>query len=118
MKCTAVTKGGASCRAHAVSGKLVCVLHQAGAAQRLGAAGGRRRAVKPPIKLKNFGAPKSVAQVALVLAHTIAEVRSGKIDAKNPASVIARLSSVLCRALETSDLERRITALEERSGKR
>jgi len=82
-----------------------------GKAAELGSKGGRRRAAHSPDGLKEFSAPKSAADLRDLLAQSIIEIRTGKLDPKL-ANSISYLGSGFLRALEVSELERRLDALE------
>jgi hypothetical protein len=66
-----------------------------------------------PGHLKEFAAPKSAADLSALLAESIVETRSGKLDPKL-ANSIAYLGTSFLRAIEVSDLEARLRSLEER----
>lgn len=110
MKCRAKNKGGKGCGAPAVGGTNRCVMHSGRAAE-LGSKGGRRRSVYSPDGLKEFSAPKSAADLRDLLAQSIIEIRTGKLDPKL-ANSISYLGAGFLRATEVSDLETRLLALE------
>jgi hypothetical protein len=112
MKCRAKNKAGKPCRAPAVGSTNYCVMHSGRAAE-LGSKGGRRRAAYSPDGLKEFSAPKSAADLRDLLAQSIIEIRIGKLDPKL-ANSISYLGSGFLRAIEVSDLESRVAALEGR----
>jgi hypothetical protein len=62
-------------------------------------------------KLKDFGAPKTAADVRELLAESMIEIRHGKLDPR-VANALGYLSASYLRALEVSDLEARLNALE------
>ena len=114
MQCQKKKQDGVRCGACALSGKKYCTLHsELGKAAELGSKGGRRRAVYSPEGLKEFSAPKSAADLRDLLAQSIIEIRSGKLDPKL-ANSISYLGSGFLRAVEVSDLESRLAALEGR----
>jgi hypothetical protein len=49
-------------------------------ATELGSKGGRRRAVYRPGDLREFGAPKTAADLRDLLADSIVEIRAGKLE--------------------------------------
>ena len=114
MKCTKKKKDGTKCKALALTGKDCCVYHSGKAAE-LGRRGGRRRAIYNPDGLKQFAAPATAADLRDLLAQSIVEIRSGKLDPKL-ANSISYLGTGFLRALEVSDLEARLAALEARTG--
>jgi hypothetical protein len=112
MQCQKKKRDGAQCRARARSGHKYCALHaEPGKAAELGSKGGRRRAVYSPDALKEFTAPRSAADLRDLLAQSIIEIRTGKLDPKL-ANSISYLGAGFLRALEVSDLEARLLALE------
>jgi len=82
-----------------------------GRAAELGSKGGRRRAIYSPDGLKDFAPPKTAADLRDLIAQSIIEIRTGKLDPKL-ANSISYLGSGFLRALEVSDLDSRLRALE------
>jgi hypothetical protein len=80
-------------------------------AAELGRKGGRRRAAFKLDELKEFEAPRSAAELRDLLAQSIIEIRTGRLDPKL-ANSISYLGAGFLRALEVSDLEARVVALE------
>jgi hypothetical protein len=114
VQCKKKKRDGVRCRASALFGKRFCALHsELGKAAELGSKGGRRRTVYSPDGLKEFPAPKSAADLRDLLAQSIVEIRTGKLDPKL-ANSISYLGSGFLRAIEVSDLESRLAALEGR----
>src|SRR5207237_5172419 len=111
MQCQKKKRDRKRCGAPALARKNYCALHaEPGRAALLGSKGGRRRTVYSPDGLKEFPAPKSAADLRDLLAHSIVEIRSGKLDPKL-ANSISYLGAGFLRALEISDLEKRLEAL-------
>ena len=81
VKCGGKNEVGKPCGAPAAGGTNRCVMHSGRAAE-LGSRGGRRRAVYNPESLKEFAAPKSAADLRDLLAQSIVEIRTGKLDPK------------------------------------
>jgi hypothetical protein len=67
--------------------------------------------VYSPDGLKDFAAPKTAADLRDLLAQSIVEIRAGKLDPKL-ANSISYLGTGFLRALEISEIEPRIEALE------
>ena len=109
MKCRAKNKAGGPCAAPAVGDTNRCVMHS-GRAAALGSKGGRRRTVYGPT-LKEFEPPKTAAELRDILAQSIIEIRNRKLDPKL-ANSISYLGTGFLRALEVSDLEAWLFALE------
>jgi Family of unknown function (DUF5763) len=114
-RCAATNKDGSACQAPPTASGY-CFTHdparaaQRAAARRAGGGRSRKAAVLPP------DAPdlplRTVADVMEVLAVTINQTRKGVVDTR-VANAIGYLSSVLLRAIEGGEMERRIQALEE-----
>jgi hypothetical protein len=116
VQCQKRKRDGVRCRANALSSQKYCSLHsELGKAAELGSKGGRRRTVYSPDGLKEFSAPKSAADLRDLLAQSIIEIRTGKLDPKL-ANSISYLGSGFLRSIEVSDLESRLAALERRRG--
>jgi len=113
MKCHALNKAGKSCGAPAAEGTDRCVMHSGRAAE-LGSKGGRRRVINSPDGLKDFAPPRTAADLRDLIAQSIIEIRTGKLDPKM-ANSISYLGTGFLRALEVSDLETRLRALEART---
>lgn len=110
--CQKKKQDGSQCRAHTMTGKKYCSLHsEPGKASELGRKGGRRSAVYSHDSLPQFPPPKSAADLRDLLAQSIVEIRSGKLDPKL-ANSISYLGAGFLRALELADLERRLADLE------
>jgi hypothetical protein len=98
-------------------GKDRCVMHYSDNAVRFGSRGGRRRAVFNPGGLPEFSPPQTPRDMLMLLAQTIVEVRSAKIDHRT-ANSIAYLGASFLRAIEVADLDARVRVLEgKREGK-
>jgi hypothetical protein len=112
-RCTAVTSGGQPCKANPVHGKRFCLFHTPGRAAECGQVGGRRRAVYNPDNLERFESPKSAGELLRLLATTIVEVRSGRMDPR-VANTVAYLGASFLSAMEKVELESRLQALEQK----
>src|ERR1700730_4893533 len=112
MQCKRKKRDGQRCGAPALTGKAYCALHaELGRAAVLGSKGGRRRAAYSLDDLKEFAAPKTAADLRDLLAESIVEIRSGKLDPKI-ANALGYLGASYLRALEVSDVQHRLDALE------
>jgi hypothetical protein len=119
MRCQKKKHDGKQCRAGALTENKFCALHaEPGAAAALGRKGGRRRAVlndpEPDTSLA-IELPKTAEGVRDLLAEAITQIRRRKLDVK-AGNGMAYLAASLLRAIELSDLESRLRALEERNG--
>ena len=113
MQCEHKKRDGKRCGARALIGQKRCAIHsQPGRAAELGSRGGRRRAVYSATgDLKHFKAPKTAADLCDLLAESIVEIRSGRLDPKI-ANALGYLGTSYLRALEVSDIEKRLEDLE------
>jgi hypothetical protein len=84
---------------------------QPGRAAELGSKGGRRRAICNPGELREFETPKTAADLRELLAESIIEIRAGKLDPR-VANALGYLGASYLRALEVSEVEARLDALE------
>lgn len=84
---------------------------QPGRAAELGSRGGRRRATYRSVDLREFAAPKTAADLRELMAESIIEIRAGKLDPRI-ANALGYLGASFLRALEVSDIEKRLDALE------
>jgi len=111
-RCKAKTKSGKACRAAATSGGL-CFFHaNPDKAAELGRIGGRKNAhtrVEPAGTLPSLDTAIAVRNT---VARLIDDLYSRKLHPK-VASGLSSLLSLQLRALETSDLERRLAKVEK-----
>ena len=115
-RCKAIAKSGKPCRAAATEGGL-CFFHanpnKASELGRIGGRGNRRGAgenVDPLPALDNATAVRDT------VARLIADVYGGKIHPRIAAG-LAPLLNIQLRAIETTDLERRVAQLEKAMAK-
>jgi hypothetical protein len=112
MQCKHEKRDGKRCGAPALTGQARCAMHtEPGRAAELGSRGGRRRATYGSAELREFAAPKTAADLRDLLAESIIEIRAGKLDPR-VANALGYLGASYLRALEVSDLENRLDALE------
>jgi hypothetical protein len=119
-QCSAKKENGKRCGAWAVTGKMRCALHlDPGLAAKMGAKHGRKTlpTVDPHEPTtgseKAADLPKTANQVRDVLAETIVGIRGRKVDTRT-ANALAYVATSLLRAIEVSELEERLQALESR----
>lgn len=113
--CKATTNAGKPCPAPAVENCL-CFFHADPArAAELGRKGGRRNRRTYESDMKEVAAPQNAADVTAILADAMAEIRAGKMDPKL-GTTLGYLGTSLLKAIEMSDLEQRLTALESANG--
>jgi hypothetical protein len=111
-RCIAKARSGEQCKSAPVRGKKKCLFHTGDNASQLGSKGGHRRAIYSPDGLTAFDPPKNAADLRDLLAVSIVEIRSGKLDPKL-ANSISYLGMGFLKAVEISDLEARLAALEK-----
>jgi hypothetical protein len=120
-RCKHKKKNGTPCPNAARSGKTACWVHdpELAAARAEGRRRGGVNRSKPPATLA-ADAPDlpltTVTDVAAALAVTMNQVRTGKVTVQ-VGNCLGVLAGVLLKALEGSDLERRIAALEDAGAK-
>lgn len=109
--CKGTTKGGESCRAAATAGGL-CFFHANPAkAAELGRIGGRRNRHAANESFDPLPDLNTAAAVRETVARLIADVYAGKMNPKTAAG-LAPLLNLQLRAIETTDLERRLAEVE------
>ena len=114
-QCKAVKVNGERCKARPYKDGL-CLFHADPArAAELGRKGGARRRRVYESDTKEIAAPQNAADVKAILADVMAEIRAGKMDPKL-GTVLGYLGTSLLKAIETSDLESRLSALENPGG--
>jgi hypothetical protein len=110
--CEAFTKSGIPCKAPAISGSRFCFFHSdPERARRLGRDGGRKNRrlptnVEVPEHLDLSGVPK-------VLEQTLRALVSGEIDSRT-AVAVTTVCGALQRSMPLSELQDRLTALEQK----
>ena len=113
--CEKIKSDGQRCRAMAIASSQYCFFHDPSAAKAREAAqrqGGQANgsvvlpADAPDVPLH------SGKDVSAFLAETINQVRKGRVSPKI-ASTVGYLSSLLMKALETSDIEKRLARIEQ-----
>jgi len=112
-KCRADTKNGNPCRAPATNSGY-CNLHSdRGRAAELGRLGGLSNRHSPSrVDNQPLEIPQSGADLRLLLAEAIAEVRAGRLDPKI-GTAIAYIANPLLKAIELEDIEIKLKDLLE-----
>ena len=111
-RCAYVHGSGKACGGFAIAGSAYCFAHDPGSAEQRDAA--RRRggqAGRGTTVPESDVAVRSLADVVILVETTINDVRSGRVDVKI-ANAVGVLANVAIRAIERSDLEARLAALE------
>lgn len=111
-RCIAKARSGERCKSAPLHGKKKCGFHTGNTAAELGARGGRRRAIFNPDNLEPFTPPKNAEELLKLLATTICEIRSGRLEPRTANSVVYA-SAGFINALEIADLDTRLKALEK-----
>lgn len=112
-RCKGLAKNGKPCRAAATEGGL-CFFHaNPNKASELGRIGGRRNRHVSGESSKPLPTLDNAIAVRDTVARLIDDVYSGKVHPRIAAG-LAPLLNLQLRALETTDLERRLTILEKR----
>ena len=115
-RCQGRTKSRKPCRAAATEGGL-CYFHaNPNKASELGRIGGRKNRRVPADAVTSLPTLDSALAVRDAAAQVIADVYAGKLNPRI-ASSLSPLLSLQLRAIETSELERRLAALEKRFAK-
>jgi hypothetical protein len=115
-KCKGHKKDGNACGAPAMPGQEHCFFHAPGreqeraAARSRGGQASRRKAAVLPADAEDVPLT-TVVDVVKLLGQTVNETRKGQLDVK-VANALGYLLSVALRALQDSDLEKRIANLE------
>ncbi len=121
-RCRRVKPDGSRCQARPRPGRRYCVFHDPELAEQR-AEGRKRGGVNRSLPAATLPPDtpdlplKSVADVAAALAATINQIRTGKL-AVNVGNCLGVLAGVLLKAIEGSELEQRIAALERKGVKR
>lgn len=111
-RCSARNRNGKRCGAWAVTQGEKCALHlDPERAARMGSKHGRRAALRPQSDTVPMEKPKTAGDVRDALANTLVQVCSGQMDTRT-ANAMAYVATSLLRAIEVSDFESRLEALE------
>jgi hypothetical protein len=108
--CGAKTKTGDRCKAAAVENGL-CAFHaDPKRAAQLGRLGGQKNR-RQRTGARHTRPPQTAKEIKEILAETMVGVQSGQLNPKI-GSVIAYMGSALLKAIETTEMEERLQALE------
>ena len=113
-QCSSKNRQGKRCRAWAVAGRDKCHLHsEPGKAAQLGMKGGHRRKLLPAAEPGTLTPPETAVDVRILLAKSIVDVLTGKLDPRL-ANAAGYLGTAFLRALEVSDIERRLAEITQK----
>lgn len=110
-RCEAMTKAGNRCKAIAVEHGLCAFHSDPTRAARLGRKGGRKNRRKVSYRVKQFSPPRTAKEIKEILSTTMADIQNGRTEPKI-GSVLAYVGAALLKAIETTELEERVDALE------
>lgn len=111
--CRAKTKAGEPCKAPAAEGGLCAFHSDPKRAAQLGKLGGcKNRRYVGAVEVVPVRPPQTANEVKDLLANTLAGVYGGRLEPRI-GSVVAYVSAALLKAVETTDLEQRVNALEQ-----
>ena len=111
-RCSAKNRNGKRCGAWSAVGRDKCALHlDPGLAARMGSKHGQRKAHPTHSDAVFIEPPKTAGAVRDALANTMAQVHARRMDPRT-ANTLAYLAMSLLRAIEVSDIEQRLGALE------
>ena len=111
-RCSAKNRNGQRCGAWSAAGRDKCALHlDPGLAARMGSKHGHRKAYRSHADAVPMEPPKTASEVRDALANTMAQVHARQMDART-ANTLAYLAVSLLRAIEVSDIEKRLAVLE------
>ena len=111
-RCAHVHTSGKSCGGFAVAGSAHCFAHDPGLAAKRDEARRRGGQAGRGVTLAESSLPvRSVSDVVALVELTVNDVRCGRVDVR-VANAVAYLANVAIKAIEQSDLESRLEALE------
>ena len=112
-RCSAKNRNGKRCGAWAVTQGSQCALHlDPERASKLGSTFRRRSEPRPSRDAIPMAMPRTAADVRNALANTMVLVHSGSMDPRT-ANTLAYVATSLLRAIEVTDQESRLVAIEE-----
>jgi len=112
-QCNAKTKSGNDCRAAVVVGANFCASHgDPNRAVEVGRIGGRRNRHYVETEEVTMAPPSTPEEVKAVLAKAMVDVRTRRLDPRI-AHTLTYMSSVLLRAIDSTEVEQRLARVEE-----
>jgi hypothetical protein len=111
-RCARVHASGRPCGGFAIAGSAYCFAHDPGSAVKRDTARRRGGQAGRVVTLAESNvAVRSLADVVTLVEATINDVRAGRVDVR-VANAVGYLANVAIKAIEQSDLEARLEALE------
>jgi hypothetical protein len=117
VTCSAIAKSGSRCRRPALAGKQHCLMHDPESAElRLEASrkGGHARS-NAARAAKAMPAALTSDELLVTLSRAIHKVEKGELE-PGPANAISSLARAMNSIRETTEIERRLSELEQRAG--
>ena len=115
QKCSKRNRSGNPCGAPAGANGLCAIHADPERARELGAKGGRgnRRETNNAPEAE-LGPPQNAVEVRVALGRIMADVHNGRLETRRATTAVYAAMAFI-KALETSDLEKRLAALEEKA---
>jgi hypothetical protein len=117
VTCSAIAKSGSRCRRPALAGKQHCLMHDPESAElRLEASrkGGHARS-NAARAAKVMPAALTSEELLVTLSRAMDKVEKGELE-PGPANAISSLARAMNSIRETTEIERRLSELEQRAG--
>ena len=116
-KCQGITKGGSRCGRPVLAGRPFCLMHDPASTdvrREAGRKGGHARS-NAARAAKAMPAALTSDELLVTLSRAIDKVEKGELD-PGPANAISSLARAMNSIRETTEIERRLSELEQRAG--
>jgi hypothetical protein len=117
VPCSAIAKSGSRCRRPALAGKQHCLMHDPESAElrrEAGRKGGHARS-NAARAAKAMPAALTSDELLVTLSRAMDKVEKGELE-PGPANAISSLARAMNSIRETTEIERRLSELEQRAG--
>jgi hypothetical protein len=117
VPCSAIAKSGSRCRRPALAGKQHCLMHDPESAElrrEAGRKGGHARS-NAARAAKAMPAALTSDELLVTLSRAMDKVEKGELE-PGPANAISSLARAMNSIRETTEIERRLSDLEQRVG--
>jgi hypothetical protein len=117
VTCSAIAKSGSRCRRPALAGKQHCLMHDPESAElrrEAGRKGGHARS-NAARAAKAMPAALTSDELLVTLSRAMDKVEKGELE-PGPANAISSLARAMNSIRETTEIERRLSELEQRAG--